>query len=215
MCGPGCAARRRACRTLDQAGQIAGREPSRAGAVARRARDCRGPEPCGGRAFRGVGRRWRRARDDFRAGGARACACRRATLRPGDGTSATRGAMITPRRVFRIAFGRLATLRSWSKMPKGRRASEGLTRKGPCRKHYWIEDRKIAATVAGYEAAAKDGLAGRFEAIRSEELLSPVIDLLPSTPCEVADIGAGTGRDAAWLVSQGNYPRGGQRSAAV
>lgn len=32
---------------------------------------------------------------------------------------------------------------------------------------------------------------------------APVVDLFPSPPCRVADIGAGPGREAAWLAEQG------------
>lgn len=35
-------------------------------------------------------------------------------------------------------------------------------------------------------------------------MLAPVLDLLPSAPCHALDIGAGTGRDAAWLTEQGH-----------
>lgn len=37
-----------------------------------------------------------------------------------------------------------------------------------------------------------------------EDLFAPVIDLLPAPPCRIADIGAGPGREAAWLASLGH-----------
>lgn len=43
----------------------------------------------------------------------------------------------------------------------------------------------------------------RFEAIPSEDLLAHVADLLPPAPARVADIGAGSGRDAAWFAARG------------
>lgn len=42
-----------------------------------------------------------------------------------------------------------------------------------------------------------------FEAIPSSDLLANVVDFIPDYNCRVIDIGAGTGRDAAWLASQG------------
>ena len=58
--------------------------------------------------------------------------------------------------------------------------------------------------IEGYAAAAKVGLIARFEAINCAELYRPVVDLLPARPARVADIGAGTGRDAAWFADQGH-----------
>jgi SAM-dependent methyltransferase len=58
--------------------------------------------------------------------------------------------------------------------------------------------------VEGYATAAKHGLIARFEAISSVELYKPVLDLLPQSPVRIADIGAGTGRDAAWFARQGH-----------
>lgn len=58
--------------------------------------------------------------------------------------------------------------------------------------------------LEGYAAAATHSLISRFEAIDPNELYTPVLDLLPGTPVRVADIGAGTGRDAAWLAQQGH-----------
>ena len=54
--------------------------------------------------------------------------------------------------------------------------------------------------LKGYEDAAND-LAQRFEKISSAELLAPVRGHFPKKPSRVLDIGAGTGRDAAWFAS--------------
>lgn len=59
------------------------------------------------------------------------------------------------------------------------------------------------AILDGYEAAAA-GLVETFEAISSAALFAPVRHLLPTSPSRVADIGAGTGRDAAWFADQGH-----------
>lgn len=55
----------------------------------------------------------------------------------------------------------------------------------------------------GYAAAAGD-LIARFEAVSPHQLYAPIADLLPTAPAKIADIGAGTGRDAAWLRDQGH-----------
>lgn len=56
----------------------------------------------------------------------------------------------------------------------------------------------------GYAAAATPDLIQRYEAFDPAVLYAPVLDLLPETPGRVADIGTGTGRDAAWFASRGH-----------
>ena len=56
--------------------------------------------------------------------------------------------------------------------------------------------------LAGYAADAT-GLIEPFEAIPSARLFAPVEAFLPPPPGRVLDIGAGTGRDAAWFASRG------------
>jgi SAM-dependent methyltransferase len=46
-------------------------------------------------------------------------------------------------------------------------------------------------------------LAVTYESIQAASLHGWMEDLLPAAPALAADIGAGTGRDAAWLVSRG------------
>lgn len=58
--------------------------------------------------------------------------------------------------------------------------------------------------LAGYAAAATPDLIARYEAFDIAALYAPVLDLLPRQPVRVADIGAGTGRDAAWFARQGH-----------
>lgn len=60
-----------------------------------------------------------------------------------------------------------------------------------------------AAIFEGYAVNAAE-LVRRFEAIDTEEVLAPVLDLLPADPCTALDAGAGTGRDAAWLARRGH-----------
>lgn len=54
----------------------------------------------------------------------------------------------------------------------------------------------------GYAEAASE-LVGRFEAVSPADLYSAVVHLLPQSGSTVMDIGAGTGRDAAWLAARG------------
>ncbi|MGB5872079.1 MAG: class I SAM-dependent methyltransferase [Albidovulum sp.] len=55
--------------------------------------------------------------------------------------------------------------------------------------------------IAIYAAHAK-ALLPRYDAVATEEVLGPVADLLPRQP-SVLDIGAGSGRDAAWFAARG------------
>lgn len=72
----------------------------------------------------------------------------------------------------------------------------------------------VARVLAGYRSAAP-GLIARFEALSSSQVLAPVADLLPPPPGPALDIGAGTGRDAAWLARQGYRTRAVEPVAAL
>jgi SAM-dependent methyltransferase len=58
----------------------------------------------------------------------------------------------------------------------------------------------VKEILQGYAAHARDDLIARYEAISSQQVYAPVIDLLPIVPARIADVGAGTGRDAAWFA---------------
>ena len=58
------------------------------------------------------------------------------------------------------------------------------------------------AIFEGYATDAAD-LVPRFEALETEQVLAPVADLLPARAGKALDLGAGTGRDAAWLARRG------------
>jgi SAM-dependent methyltransferase len=58
--------------------------------------------------------------------------------------------------------------------------------------------------LADYAAAATPELIVGYDALPPEQIYAPVRDFLPRGPVRVADIGAGTGRDAAWLAAQGH-----------
>jgi 2-polyprenyl-3-methyl-5-hydroxy-6-metoxy-1,4-benzoquinol methylase len=57
--------------------------------------------------------------------------------------------------------------------------------------------------LEGYAAEALT-LVERYESVAAADKLRPVAHLLPTSPSQVADIGAGTGVDAAWLAAQGH-----------
>jgi SAM-dependent methyltransferase len=58
--------------------------------------------------------------------------------------------------------------------------------------------------LADYAAAATPELIAGYDALPPEQIYAPVRDFLPREPVRIADIGAGTGRDAAWLAEQGH-----------
>jgi SAM-dependent methyltransferase len=57
--------------------------------------------------------------------------------------------------------------------------------------------------LRGYAVDAAQ-LIPRFERLRTTDVLAPVKALLPIQPARVLEIGAGTGRDAAWLAGRGH-----------
>jgi SAM-dependent methyltransferase len=60
-----------------------------------------------------------------------------------------------------------------------------------------------ARVLAGYDQVDADWIE-RSEQIDCAELFEPVQAFLPDRPSLIADIGAGTGRDAAWLARKGH-----------
>ena len=56
--------------------------------------------------------------------------------------------------------------------------------------------------VAGYDRQAEE-LAERYEQFAFEKVHEDVLDLLPEAGASVLDVGAGSGRDAAWFASEG------------
>ncbi|MDZ7926857.1 MAG: methyltransferase domain-containing protein [Agrobacterium sp.] len=58
--------------------------------------------------------------------------------------------------------------------------------------------------LRGYAEAATPDLIVRFDGLDCREIYAPVIDLLPVAPARIADIGTGTGRDAAWFAACGH-----------
>ncbi|MBF0326653.1 MAG: class I SAM-dependent methyltransferase [Alphaproteobacteria bacterium] len=56
----------------------------------------------------------------------------------------------------------------------------------------------------GYEGSQAAELAARYEALDPQAIHSGLIDLLPARPGTILDVGAGSGRDAAWLATLGH-----------
>ncbi len=57
--------------------------------------------------------------------------------------------------------------------------------------------------LSGYSVSHRE-LIARFEAVSCDRLYQHVTDVLPAQPSRIADIGVGTGRDAAWLADKGH-----------
>jgi SAM-dependent methyltransferase len=64
--------------------------------------------------------------------------------------------------------------------------------------------RSSPAGTAGYGVAAED-LAHQYESISFQEVHGELLPLFPSPPSRVADLGAGSGRDAAGLAGLGHH----------
>jgi SAM-dependent methyltransferase len=64
-----------------------------------------------------------------------------------------------------------------------------------------MADRSIG--TEGYASEA-DELFRRYEGLAPEDVHRAVMHLMPAPPAHVLDIGAGTGRDAAWFAAQGH-----------
>lgn len=60
----------------------------------------------------------------------------------------------------------------------------------------------MSDAIRWYDANAED-VSRRYESVAAEIVHGWLVDLLPRAPALVLDVGAGTGRDAAWLASRG------------
>lgn len=58
--------------------------------------------------------------------------------------------------------------------------------------------------ITDYAARATPDLIASYDSLPPEQIYASVIDLFPEAPVRVADIAAGTGRDAAWFAGQGH-----------
>ena len=61
--------------------------------------------------------------------------------------------------------------------------------------------------ISGTEGYADEApeLFRHYESISAADMHAAVLHLIPESPGSVADIGAGTGRDAAWLAAMGHH----------
>lgn len=66
-----------------------------------------------------------------------------------------------------------------------------------------MSDESIQDVLNGYAASATADLVARYDALEPGRIYEHVLDLLPRPGARIADIGAGTGRDAAWLADKG------------
>lgn len=57
--------------------------------------------------------------------------------------------------------------------------------------------------LAGYAGLGADWIT-RSDSLSCDEIYAPVADLLPAEPGRILDLGAATGRDAAWLARKGH-----------
>lgn len=64
----------------------------------------------------------------------------------------------------------------------------------------------MPVAVSGTEGYAEHAttLVERYESVAFADLHRPVLHLIPAVPCDVLDIGAGTGRDAAAFAARGH-----------
>ena len=60
----------------------------------------------------------------------------------------------------------------------------------------------MSDAIPWYDANVAD-VSRRYESVAAERVHAWLIDLIPGAPALVLDVGAGTGRDAAWLASRG------------
>ena len=72
----------------------------------------------------------------------------------------------------------------------------------------------MAGAVDWYEQNA-ESLAARYEGVAPESVHGWLVDMLPSNPGMILDVGAGTGRDSAWLASKGHEVVAVEPSAAM
>jgi SAM-dependent methyltransferase len=64
-----------------------------------------------------------------------------------------------------------------------------------------IIQRTMSEAIRWYDKKCFD-VSRRYESVAAETVHGWLVDLLPKTPALALDVGAGTGRDVAWLASR-------------
>lgn len=96
-------------------------------------------------------------------------------------------------------LSRLAVGTEFYCMEGGRRVANGRV----IAMHSLLPINGALASTSGY-ASEVDALFIRYEARDAAAVHAPWVSFFPKTPSRIIDIGAGTGRDAAWLTSLGH-----------
>jgi protein-L-isoaspartate O-methyltransferase len=65
------------------------------------------------------------------------------------------------------------------------------------------QDARATVNPVGWYEANADAVSAQYENVSAQAVHAWLLDLLPSPPAAVLDVGAGSGRDAAWLAAQG------------
>jgi SAM-dependent methyltransferase len=72
----------------------------------------------------------------------------------------------------------------------------------------------MSDAIRWYDANVAE-VSRRYESVAAESVYAWLVDLLPKAPALMLDVGAGTGRDAAWLASCGLEVVAAEPSAAM
>ena len=67
-----------------------------------------------------------------------------------------------------------------------------------------IRGRPMQDVLEGYAAVATADFIAAYDGLSPESIYEHVVDLIPNHSITIADIGAGTGRDAAWFAAKGH-----------
>src|ERR1700692_3272765 len=70
-----------------------------------------------------------------------------------------------------------------------------------------MTDRMTSGLVSGTEGYAEEveALVQQYESLSFSDNHKAILHLIPSEPCRVLDVGAGTGRDAAGFAALGHH----------
>jgi len=66
-----------------------------------------------------------------------------------------------------------------------------------------VAAKPLPLSTSTYDVRARE-LVDAYESLSFEQVLAHIIDLLPKAPARILDVGAGSGRDAAWFAYRGH-----------